>query len=179
MLEAIFCDWQRNAINGRSSGLSSRLADIGTVRFVAVVLFRVSQALGRRWGPLGSAVKQINTVITGCDISWQADIAPGLVLYHPVGVVIGPNVWIGNDVTIQQGVTIGSRSPADVSGPVIGAGCQLGAGSRVLGDVVLGNQCTIGANAVVLKSLPDSVSAVGIPASIVGFSMNVSEDGEC
>ena len=83
----------------------------GTCRrsgFDAVALFRLAQGLGRRAAVAGSVVKQLNHVLTGCDIAYQASVRPGLILYHPTGVVIGPRCRIGARARIMQGVTIGS-----------------------------------------------------------------------
>jgi len=58
-----------------------------TVRYLAVLLFRLSQIVGARLPPAGAFVKQLNHVITGTDIAFEAQIGGGLLLYHPTGVV--------------------------------------------------------------------------------------------
>lgn len=137
-----------------------------TARFVAAMLFRLAQAVGRRSSFVASAVKQVNQLLTGCDIAWQASIGPGLVLYHPVGVVVGPHVVAGMNLRIQQGVTVGSdRVPGtEDNSPQIENGVVLGAGSRIIGPVVLGDRCVVGANAVVTSSVESGVTVVGVPA---------------
>lgn len=140
-----------------------------TVRHLAVGLFRLSTVLGRRFGPLGFLVKQLNHVLTGADIAWQADIGPGLRLYHPTGVVIGPHVRIGRNCTLQQGVTVGGKGgeTAQVGdSPAIGDDVSIGAGAKLFGGVQIGDRARIGANAVVLKSVPPDHTAVGVPARI-------------
>lgn len=145
-------------------------ARLMTVRVTAIVLFRLSHACGSRIPLAGYALKQINHVLTGADIAWQARIGPGLKLYHPTGVVIGPYVEMGPDCAIQQGVTVGglggeSATPED--SPELGAGVALGAGCRVIGRVRVGDGSRIGANAVVTKDVPAGATAVGVPARVL------------
>jgi serine O-acetyltransferase len=74
---------------------------------------------------------------------------------------------IGDNVIIRQGVTIGNRlveAPEDA--PIIGNNCNIGAGAKILGNVVIGDGASIGANAVVIKDVPANAIAVGIPAVI-------------
>jgi serine O-acetyltransferase len=142
-----------------------------TVRFVAVALFRLAQSAGAFFAPLGSAFKQLNHVVTGCDIAYQAQIGPGLVLYHPTGVVIGPGCAIGARARIMQGVTIGSDAvivgERDGGSPVVGDDVFIGPGAAVFGPVRLGDRVRVGANAVVTSSFPDDVTVAGAPARVV------------
>lgn len=160
-----FSAWRGDLAANRRDG-RPLLADALTVRFVAVSLFRASQAAGAQVGLLGSVLKQFNHLLTGADISWESRIAPGLVLHHPTGVVIGDGVRIGPRCEIQQGVTIGARSPdgSDARAGVIGADVVIGAGARILGAVQVGDRSVIGANAVVLTDVPADSIAVGVPA---------------
>lgn len=83
-----------------------------------------------------------------------------------VGVVLNPGVIIGDHVSVGQGVTIGGRSRK--SGlPVIEDDVYIGSGAKILRDVTIGRHSVIGANAVVLQSVPPRSVAVGIPARIV------------
>lgn len=145
------------------------LLHVLTVRSLAVVLVRLAARAGRVHPLLGLALKQANHVLTGADIAWQASIGPGLRLYHPTGVVIGPYVVIGRDCRIQQGVTLGGPGgddgeAAEGRSPMLGDGVELGAGAKVIGPVTVGDRARIGANAVVTRSVPADHVAVGIPA---------------
>lgn len=111
----------------------------------------------------------INVLIFGVEITPKCDIGPGLILPHAIGVIIGANK-IGSNATIFQGVTIGATS-LDIEfnpalRPVIGDNFIVGAGAKILGGISIGNNVTVGANSVVIESLPDSVVAVGLPAKI-------------
>lgn len=83
---------------------------------------------------------------------------------HYLGLVIGPGVVIGNNCTTYQQVTIGQKNGKY---PTIGENVTLYAGCKVLGNINIGNNVEIGANAVVLKDVPDNCIAVGVPARII------------
>ena len=92
-------------------------------------------------------------------------IAGGLLIPHPNGIVMHADVKIGPNCLIFQQVTIGSKD--DSRPPRIGGRVDIGAGAKVLGEINIGNHAKIGANAVVLIDVPESRSAVGVPAKIV------------
>lgn len=159
----------RTSDDPRRPGTAGVLPTVLTLRFLATFLYRASARAGSSVPVLGSVLKQINHAITGADIAWSARIGPGLVLWHPTGVVIGPRVVVGRDARVQQGITLGAaRSRTGQDGdPVLGDGVYVGAGARVLGPVRVGDRARIGANAVVLIDVPDDASAVGVPARII------------
>ena len=102
----------------------------------------------------------------------QIYLEKGVNIGHGIGIVIHQNSRIGKGTMIYQNVTIGSGN-----GPIIGENCILGCGCCVLGDIVIGNNVKIGANAVVLKNVPDNCTVVGIPAKIVmqnGFKIEIT-----
>ena len=173
--QALLQDLDRNCSDVESSSghnsagpkLRRVLRTAPTVRYLAVFLFRLSQVLGERSGLAGSLVKQLNHILTGADLAWQASIGSGLVLYHPTGVVLGPHVSIGRSASLQQGVTIGGSGGAAggaESSPTIGDNLVCGPGARVFGRIRLGNGVVVGANAVVVSDVPDGTTVVGIPA---------------
>lgn len=104
------------------------------------------------------------SVVTGADIPIDARIGGGLLLPHPSGVVIHPEVEIGPNCIIFQQVTLGSR---DGGVPRIGGHVDIGAGAKLLGAIAVGDHARIGANAVVLQDVPSGKTAVGVPAVIV------------
>lgn len=99
-----------------------------------------------------------------CVISFKATIGPKLFLPHPIGVVIGRDVKIGEKATIYQGVTIGQSKGIY---PVIGNNVIIYAGAKIVGDVHIGNNVIIGANSVVVDSVPDNTIVAGIPAKVI------------
>ena len=86
----------------------------------------------------------------------------GLILPHPIGIVISDNALINEDCIIYQNVTIGENSEGKA--PVIGKGVIIYSGACVIGNIEIGDFSIIGANAVVLQSVPAYSVAVGVPA---------------
>lgn len=112
------------------------------------------------------------SILTGADIPINSLIGGGLLLPHPNGVVIHPDVQIGPNCLIFQQVTIGTRGRPGA--PRIGGHVDIGAGAKILGDVTIGDHALIGANAVVLTDVPANCMAVGVPATIRAKATNSS-----
>ncbi|MNK11181.1 Serine acetyltransferase [compost metagenome] len=104
--------------------------------------------------------------MVGISLPKSATIGGGLRIWHFGGIFVHPEVQIGRNCTLRQGVTIGNRA-ADGPVPVIGDDVEFGAYAQVLGAVRIGNGCRIGALSVVLCDVPDGATAVGVPARIV------------
>ena len=104
------------------------------------------------------------SAVTGADIPINAKIGGGLLLPHPNGIVIHPDVQIGPNCLLFQQVTIGAL---DGRIPCVGGHVDIGAGAKILGGILIGNHALIGANAVVLTDVPAGKTAVGIPAVIL------------
>jgi len=108
-------------------------------------------------------------ILTRCEIAREAVIGPGLRVTHPFDIVIGPDVRMGEDVVLFNGVTLGNRlSHGCWTGmPTVGDSVLIGTGAKILGRVTIGSHARIGANAVVLVSVPEGATAVGNPARII------------
>jgi serine O-acetyltransferase len=105
------------------------------------------------------------SVVAGADIPLNSHIGGGLLMIHSNGIVIHPRASIGPNCLIFQQVTIGTAKGEGV--PTLGAHVEVGAGARILGEVVIGDHARIGASAVVLCDVPPGASAVGVPARII------------
>ena len=105
---------------------------------------------------------------TGIEIHPGATIGKGLFIDHGSGVVIGETAEIGDNCTIYHGVTLGGTGK-DIGKrhPTLLDNVMVGAGSKILGPVTIGNNVRVAAGSVVLANLPDNCTAVGIPAKIV------------
>jgi len=140
----------------------------------AVAWYRVAHRLyNSNFKRLARIIMGLNQIITNIDIHPAAKIGKRLFIDHGVGVVIGETTIIEDDVLIYQGVTLGGVSLIQGKRhPTIRNGAVIGAGAKVLGNIVIGEYAKIGANSVVIKEVPDNATAVGIPA-------NVIEKGRC
>jgi len=113
-------------------------------------------------------ISAIGMFLTMIDIHPGATIGRRVFIDHGVGVVIGETTIIGDDVLIYQQVTLGGvRSSKGKRHPTIGNNVVIGAGAKVLGNIFIGDDAKIGANSVVVKNVPFSATAVGIPARVL------------
>lgn len=101
-------------------------------------------------------------ILFACYIPPTTVLEDGVVIAHGVGIVLHQSSVIGAGTVIYQNVTVGSGK-----GPKIGKNCILGVGCCVLGNITLGDNVKVGANAVVLESVPDNCTVVGVPARII------------
>jgi serine O-acetyltransferase len=104
--------------------------------------------------------------LTGVEIHPAAKIGRRLFIDHGMGVVIGETARLGDDVTLYHGATLGGKTLArgQKRHPTLQDGVMVGAGAKVLGDIMIGYGSQIGANAVVTKSVPEKTLVVGVPA---------------
>ncbi|HEY8590356.1 MAG TPA: serine O-acetyltransferase EpsC [Naasia sp.] len=110
-------------------------------------------------------VSQAARALTGVEIHPGARIGRRLFIDHGMGVVIGETAEVGDDVLMYHGVTLGGTSLKHVKRhPTIGDRVALGAGSKILGPVVIGSDSVVGAGAVVLADAPPHSLLVGVPA---------------
>jgi len=135
----------------------------------AVWAHRISNALWRRGAKLPArAVSQAARFATGIEIHPGATLGPRLFIDHGMGVVIGETAEIGNDVTLYHGVTLGGVNlEKGKRHPTIGNNVVIGAGAKVLGNILIGDGSRIGANAVVVRPAPANSVVVGVPGQIV------------
>jgi serine O-acetyltransferase len=137
--------------------------------FHAVVMHRFAHRL---WNLklyfLARLVSHIARMLTGIEIHPAVRAGKGLFIDHGMGVVIGETTEIGDDVTLYQGVTLGGVSlKKEKRHPTLRSHVVVGAGAKVLGPFVVGENSRIGANSVVVKEVPPNSTVVGIPGRIV------------
>lgn len=124
----------------------------------------------RMWGherfktPARILAQAVRT-FTGIEIHPGAELGRRLFIDHGMGVVIGETAEVGDDVVIFHGTTLGGVSMSEGKRhPTVGDRVVIGSGAKVLGPITVGHDVAIGANAVVVKDVPDGNTAVGIPA---------------
>ena len=131
----------------------------------ATLLLRISGALHAARIPfLPGWVSRLNLTLHGLDIPPSVPFGPGLYIPHPVGTVVMAQS-VGANVSLVSAITIGMRN--EHAFPIIGSGVFVGAGARILGGITVGDNASVGANAVVMKSVPTGRTAVGVPARLL------------
>jgi serine O-acetyltransferase len=120
---------------------------------------------------LARLLSQLTRSLTGIEIHPGAKIASGFFIDHGMGVVIGETAEIGRDVTMYHGVTLGGTSlEKGKRHPTIGERVVIGAGAKVMGAITIGADSRIGANAVVVRSVPENSVVVGVPGQNIARS---------
>jgi serine O-acetyltransferase len=134
----------------------------------AIMLYRIAHALdGMRIPVLPRLIMAGGRWLTGIEIHPSANIGRGLFIDHGAGVVIGETAVIGDNVTLFQGVTLGGTGKErGKRHPTIGDNVVIGAGAKVLGNITVGTSSMVGANAVVIRDVPEHSTVVGVPGRI-------------
>jgi serine O-acetyltransferase len=135
----------------------------------ALVLHRIAHACWvNGWLWLGRWLSHWARFLTGIEIHPGATIGRRVFIDHGLGVVIGETAEVGDDCTIYQGVTLGGTSlNGGKRHPTLHRGVVIGAGAKVLGPFIVGENARVGSNAVVVKEVPPGATAIGIPARII------------
>jgi serine acetyltransferase/glycosyltransferase involved in cell wall biosynthesis len=121
------------------------------------------QAIGFVW-------HKLIEILTGIDLPSRAQIGKGLYIPHFGEIIIHCDTKIGDYCTLSQGVTIGLAGRGQNSGvPTIGDRVYIAPGAKIAGAITVGDDVAIGANAVVVKSLPAHAVAVGVPAKVISY----------
>lgn len=135
----------------------------------ALIAYRISHFFYKhKFFFIARLISQLSRFFTGIEIHPGAKIGKGLVIDHGMGVVIGETAEVGDNVLIYHGVTLGGTGKdKGKRHPTVGNNVVIGSGAKVLGPIKIGDNAKIGANAVVLKEVPEGATAVGIPAKII------------
>ncbi len=135
----------------------------------ALVLHRVAHVL-HRWGLrlVARLISEYGRQLTGVEIHPGARLGRGVFIDHGTGVVIGETAEVGDNVTLYQGVTLGGTGKdRGKRHPTLGREVMVSAGAKILGNITIGDNCKIGAGAVVIRSVPPDCTVVGVPGRIV------------
>lgn len=136
----------------------------------AIWIHRISHSLWSRsttLQPLARIISQIARFLTGIEIHPGAVIGRRFFIDHGMGVVIGETAVVGDDVLMYHQVTLGGRARGRFKRhPTIGDRVLIGAGAKIIGNITVGNDAKIGANALVVKDVPPDTVVVGIPSKV-------------
>jgi len=137
--------------------------------FQALMFHRIAHRLWMmKLRLLGRLLAQFSRWITGVEIHPGAIIGHGFFIDHGMGVVIGETTEIGDFVTLFQGVTLGGTGKEKGKRhPTLGNHVVVGSGAKVLGNIRIGDFVKVGANSVVLRSVPSNSTVIGIPGRII------------
>lgn len=163
------------AVFDRDPAATSTLEVILTYAgFHALLAYRVSHWLSTYHIPfLPRAISQVARLLTGIEIHPAAIIGQGFFIDHGMGVVIGETAEIGDYVTLFQGVTLGGTGKErGKRHPTLGNHVVVGAGAKILGGIRIGDNVKVGANSVVLKSVPANSTVTGVPARVIKMEGN-------
>ncbi|MDB2670738.1 serine O-acetyltransferase [Candidatus Pseudothioglobus singularis] len=143
----------------------------------AVLFYRLTHFLWRyRLYWLARFISTFARWITGIEIHPGAVIGRRFFIDHGMGVVIGETAIIGDDCMLYHGVTLGGTTWDKVKRhPTLKNGVVIGAGAKILGPIILGENVRVGSNSVVVRSIDDNETVVGIPGRIV---RKKAEDGD-
>lgn len=146
--------------------------------FHAILIHRMSHwfwNMGFRW--LGRFSSHIGRWLTGIEIHPGATLGRRFFIDHGMGVVIGETAVIGDDCTLYHGVTLGGTTwKKGKRHPTLHNSVVIGAGAKVLGPIDVGEGARVGSNSVVLKSVPEAATVVGIPGHIIDPNAKKARD---
>src|ERR1700689_1649688 len=138
--------------------------------FHAVLIHRVAHGIYKRgWFTLARVTSQFARAMTGIEIHPGAKIGRRFFIDHGMGIVIGETSEIGDDVVMYQNVTLGGTGKeAGKRHPTIGNEVVIGTGAKILGNIRVGDHVKVGAGSVIVRSVPDHSTVVGVPGRVVG-----------
>lgn len=136
--------------------------------FHALLCYRIANKLKKWKIPfIPRLISQIARFLTGIEIHPGATIGEKFFIDHGMGVVIGETTIIGDNVLVYQGVTLGGTGKdTGKRHPTIGDRVTIGAGAKVLGNIIVGSDSNIGAGSVVIDDVPEHSTVVGVPGRI-------------
>jgi serine O-acetyltransferase len=160
-----------NYCQGLNLSFQSYLITLLKPEYQLVFLYRIySEIYKHKPKIIGYLLYLFVKFIYKCDLHPKSVIGPGFMVMHGFDLVVGPDVRIGRDVVVFNGVNMGKKHVGVLGGgmPQIGDACVIGTGAKLLGPITLGKGVVVGANSVVLHDVADGKICVGIPARVIG-----------
>lgn len=168
-------DVERSCLDHNLSGRFASMKLLIVVDFWPVLYFRLIEYCLEKNGVIRRILRMLLLPLkpiiegaSGARIYTDSKIGGGLLLHQSSGVVIAPGVELGENCTLFSGACIVYKANNQgFASPKIGRNARLTVGCKVIGNVIIGDNVTVGANAVVTKDVPDNAVVVGIPAQII------------
>lgn len=124
-------------------------------------------------------LSEFSRFLTGIEIHPGAQLGKNIIFDHGMGIVIGETAVVGDSVILYQGVTLGGTSiRKEKRHPTLEEGVVVGAGAKVLGNIVVGKASRIGANSVVIQNIPEGSTVVGIPGKVIQRPVETGQELE-
>jgi serine O-acetyltransferase len=162
MYDNLKADISRLSSSGKAS-LRALTAGLLSQGFQAILVYRFFHWLDCRRipsQPFRFFVERFIEITTGISIPAMCKIGKGLRIHHFGGIIFHPTVMMGENCTVYHGVTIGDRGGSGRSAR-IGNNVTIGAGAKIIGEISIGDDCIVGANAVVTKDMQPGTVALG------------------
>ena len=105
-------------------------------------------------------------ILTGIELPCEVTLGSNFVIDHFGGIVVSGYASFGDNCRLRNGVVVGLKNVDDPRAPRLGSNVDIGAGAKLLGNISIGDNVCIGANAVVLTDVPSNSLAVGVPAVV-------------
>lgn len=167
--QLVFSDFNRYQPERSPSWIRVLAQCLPMTGMAASIILRAQQCLWRSGHiRLAWILRSVGVVLVGADFAPGMTIGTGLALPHPVGIVIGNGLRIGNNVMLAQGVTAGVRSASLDEYPTICDGATVWSHATIVGAVRIGENSEIGANSLVVADVADNAIVVGVPARKIG-----------
>lgn len=154
------------------SDLRAHGGDVGAQGFWAMVVYRFGRwrygvrpvLLRKLLSLLYRIAYKLVQIVTGIELPCEVEVGRNFVIDHFGAIVVSGYARFGANCRIRTGVVVGLARTEDPCAPTFGDNVDIGAGAKVLGRIRIGNNVLIGANAVVVRDVPDDCIAVGVPA---------------
>lgn len=166
MFDNITYDLKRFAQNEEQSFARAFVAGILSPGFQALTVYRFFHWCRKKripTQPFRYVVERMVEITTGISIPAVCEIGKGCRIHHFGGIILHSSASIGDFCTLYHEVTIGDRGGFGHAA-TIGDRVMIGAGAKIIGEIQIGDDCVIGANAVVTKDMPAHTTAYGNPA---------------
>jgi serine O-acetyltransferase len=169
LVRTILSDANAAGYLSKTSVLKSIFVDAG---FLAVVIYRFQSYFSKPgFYFIAKLMSRINLFLHGCDFVIGSSIDSGLVIRHPVGIVVGNKVVCGKGLSLMHGVTLGQKSfhsskDQDTLNPVIGDDVKIGVSAILLGGIRVGSRVTIAAGTLLFSDVPADSFVAGNPSKI-------------
>lgn len=146
---------------------------LGMDAFLVLFIFRIRKFCALRGIPIiGRILRAIHMIFYSIELGREIELGPGVYFVHSLGTVVGSGAILHEGCILYGNNTIGAAHDKD--SPVIGPRVKVGAGARVLGEIIIEGDTAIGANAVVTKSFGSGMVIGGIPAKVIGGGLRAT-----